>query len=105
MQIAGGCALGIDVVIHPLNLLRGDPDGLRNSFTRDTVVFTVKAQVHLVVGQGEEKFILALCQRIGVGGRRPLNNVLRKPQVRQADRPAFCKGGQWASRRRPRRPV
>ena len=51
MQIARRGAFGVDVGIHPLDLIRGQSQCVGNLCRLITGVLAVQTQVHLVVGQ------------------------------------------------------
>ena len=81
MQVAGGEALGVDVIEDPLNLIGRQAGRLGRLGSRKTVVLGIKAKVHLVVWERKIKLVLPLGQGIRVGGGGSAADVLRHPEV------------------------
>ncbi len=81
MEIACGPAGCIDHAVDASHLFGVQPDYGRDFLRLETLVLGIQAQVHAVVGQGKIKLLLRLVQRIRVGRRRPLLNLLRNAEI------------------------
>src|SRR5580704_12634979 len=82
MEITGGAAGSIDHLVDASHLLGGQLDYGRDYFRQQAMVLRIEAQVHALVGDREIELLLRLVQRIGVGGWRPLLDLLRYAEVR-----------------------
>src|SRR5437867_13149563 len=60
MQVESGSPFHVDVLIYPLHVFLRKAYELGHGCGRDSVVLAIEAKVHLLIRQGEIKFVLAL---------------------------------------------
>src|SRR5436190_12569630 len=79
--IARGAAPAGDVAIDIEHLLGGEPDRRSDFFGGDAVIERVDAPVERGERDAEEELLLRLRERVRIGRRRPVANLLRHAEI------------------------
>ena len=84
MQVCGGTALALDVLVDALDDLRREAGCGRGDLGGGALVERIEAEVELVERDGEVELLLALLERVRVCRGRPLADTAGTPMCSES---------------------